>query len=181
MKDRITLSSEQIKCLNSGPRYEVFSALRLLEEASARDLAELTGRDAKSLYYHLRALEKAELVRQIEIRPTGRTKERVYAPTVRHVELNFELSDSHRADYLDKLMRLSMREARRSFDLPLTPEQRKQSTHLYRTLVRLSPKDLATFESMLTAAVDFAQQASNKDEGQRVSAIILVAPVGQSQ
>lgn len=51
-------------------------------ELTVRDLASELGVAANGLYYHLKMLEEAEMIQVAEVRPIGRTAERVY----RHVE-----------------------------------------------------------------------------------------------
>lgn len=57
-------------------RYRIFRALET--PRSMAELADEIGRPANRLYYHVRLLVEAGLVRQVGTRPSGRHTERVY-------------------------------------------------------------------------------------------------------
>ena len=79
----------QLKALASPARQEVIDLLARMGPASIADLGRLLQRPADGLYYHVRALERAGLVRQAGTRVRGGREEALFRsvhpePALRH-------------------------------------------------------------------------------------------------
>jgi DNA-binding transcriptional ArsR family regulator len=70
-------------------RYRVFRALET--PRSMAELAAEVGRPANRLYYHVRLLVEAGLVRQVGTRASGRHTERIFGRAARRVRITGEL------------------------------------------------------------------------------------------
>ncbi|MFT3880765.1 MAG: winged helix-turn-helix domain-containing protein [Gemmatales bacterium] len=68
---------QALKAVASPIRQELLSAVAE-GAASVRELSERLGRSRQALHFHISLLEKAGLVRMIEMRGVGRDQERVY-------------------------------------------------------------------------------------------------------
>ena len=72
-------SAPQIRALASTVRQELIDALQALGQASVPELAQQLARPADALYYHVRALQRVGLLRQVGSRQQGRHVEAVYS------------------------------------------------------------------------------------------------------
>ena len=86
---RTITSSSQLRALASPARQEILDLLARTGPASAADLGRLLQRPADGLYYHLRALERAGLVRTAGSRVRAGRSEALYRsahrePAIRH-------------------------------------------------------------------------------------------------
>lgn len=71
-------SSDRLRALTSPMRRAFVDTLSSIGPASVREIASRMGKSAATLYYHLRQLEDAGVVREIAERPTGKRPEKVY-------------------------------------------------------------------------------------------------------
>ena len=69
---------KQLNALVSAVRQEIADILGEMDTASVAEIASALGRPADALYFHLRALTRAGLVRQAGYRKRGRHKEALY-------------------------------------------------------------------------------------------------------
>ncbi|HEY5926410.1 MAG TPA: winged helix-turn-helix domain-containing protein [Kofleriaceae bacterium] len=88
-------------------------------EASVRELAVRLGRSRSALHYHAGVLERAGMIKSVEVRGTGRERETVYAHATDKVAVNArnrpaELEVAKRAGLA--LLRLTGRELVRALD-----------------------------------------------------------------
>ena len=70
-------------------RYRIFRALE--RPCSIAELSDEVGRPANRLYYHVRLLAEAGLVRQVGTRPKGRHTERIYGRAAARIRFTGEL------------------------------------------------------------------------------------------
>lgn len=75
----VVLSPAQARLLASPARLEIVEAFGALGRASARELAAHLGRSPGAVYHHVRALERAGLLREVARRAGSRRPEAVYA------------------------------------------------------------------------------------------------------
>ena len=98
---------KQLACLAAAARQEIFDVLEQRGTVSVAELAAVLGRPADGLYFHLRALTRAGLVRQAGHRTRSGRKETLYRTVKPEVQLAYaitamtgataqrELGDSH--------------------------------------------------------------------------------------
>src|SRR5579862_7479 len=81
------LTADQLRCLASPVRNDVFAALRAVGTGSAREIAARIGRSPESIHYHLKSLLTCGLIRVTEKRPAPKKPEAMYAPTFGKLKL----------------------------------------------------------------------------------------------
>lgn len=159
-RETTVLTTEQLRCLASPVRNEVYSTLRSLGRASVREIAESLGRKPASIHYHVGALETAGLIREVDRRAGPRRPEAIFESALAGAQLpntdNPEISKLVRGAVLARL-RQSMRQFERAAIEGRSPRA------IVSASLRLKPEDVATFEAMLEAAAQFAIQARSPE------------------
>ena len=77
----VLLDRRQVTALASPARLEIVEAMGVLGRVSARELAAHLGRSAGAVYHHVRTLEAAGLLEEVDRRPGPRRPENLYAVT----------------------------------------------------------------------------------------------------
>jgi DNA-binding transcriptional ArsR family regulator len=141
-------SEKQLAALTAATRQEVVDVLEQLGTVSVGELAAALGRPADALYFHLRALTRAGLVRRAGYRLRPRGKEALYCTVAPELELHYE---PHRASnrravsaIVSSMLRLATRDFRRAFrhDTVVVGGPRRELWG-WRKAGRLSPTGLA--------------------------------------
>jgi DNA-binding transcriptional ArsR family regulator len=83
-------SEEQLAALVAPARQEIVDVLAELGAVSVAELATALGRPADALYFHLRALTRAGLVRKAGYRSRPRGKEALYRAAAPDLQLHYE-------------------------------------------------------------------------------------------
>ena len=112
---------DQIAALESPVRQEVVDTIQATGPCSALEIAELMGRPADALYYHIRRLVAVGLLVPLEIRRRGRRDETVYDLAGHPLVLRYP---THRDPLTHPLTRLA-RSLLRTADRPC----RRHRTH----------------------------------------------------
>lgn len=114
---RSITSSTQLRALASPARQEILDILARTGPASAADLGRLLQRPADGLYYHLRALERAGLVRAGSRVRAGRS-ETVYRSAYREPALRHDASPGGNSTAVTaivaSMLRLGVRDFRKA-------------------------------------------------------------------
>ncbi len=101
---------EQLAAIASPARQEVLDAAQALGRCSIAEIAEVLGRPADGLYYHVKALAKVGLLLQVGERSAGRRTEAVYTTPGRRMRLKH---DGKRRDAVARVARSAFRLADR--------------------------------------------------------------------
>lgn len=102
-----------IEALASPHRLEIVAALGEAEQASIAALARRLGRTPHSLYYHVKLLERAGVVRIADTQRRGRRDERIWTLAGERIQLNATRSPASLAKAskaIDAMLRLTSRE-----------------------------------------------------------------------
>src|SRR4051812_28092657 len=83
----IILNADQLACLASPVRNEVFMQLRTIGKASVGDIAKVLGKSPEAVHYHVKALVAAGLAREAFRRPGVKKPEFVYEPVGKRLKL----------------------------------------------------------------------------------------------
>jgi predicted transcriptional regulator len=83
-------SEEQLAALGSAARQEIADVLAEMGTVSVAAIAATLGRPADALYFHLRALKKAGLVRQVGYRSRAGRKEALFRTVAPELWLRYE-------------------------------------------------------------------------------------------
>jgi DNA-binding transcriptional ArsR family regulator len=112
-------SEKQLAALTAAARQEVVDMLERLGTVSVGELAAALGRPADALYFHLRALTRAGLVRSAGYRSRPRGKEALYRTVAQELKLHYE---PHRASnrkavsaIVSSMLRLTTRDFKNAF------------------------------------------------------------------
>lgn len=112
-------SEKQLAALTAATRQELVDVLERLGTVSVRELAAALGRPADALYFHLRALTRAGLVRRAGYRSQPRGKEALYRTVAPELQLQYE---PHKAPnrkavsaIVSSMLRLAIRDFRDAF------------------------------------------------------------------
>lgn len=110
--------SAPLRALASPVRQELLDLLARSGPASVADLGRLLGRPADGLYYHLRALERAGLVRSADSRGRAGRSETVYRSTLREPAVRHDPSPGGNSPLVTaivaSMLRLGARDFRRA-------------------------------------------------------------------
>lgn len=176
------LDEDQLRCLSSPPRLEVFSTLIRLGRASVAEVARTVARPPDALYYHIRQLLVCGLLRPAGQRPATTRPEQLYEPVAHLVRTD---PDNDSKEYLEarKAFTASMLRAARHRlhdyldQLTGDPRASRRRPQLHSLLVRLDERDADEFLSRLESAFSFARDRSLDDGGEFYSLLGLATPV----
>ena len=111
---------KQLAALAAAARQEIVDVLAEMGTVSVAEIAATLGRRADGLYFHLRALQSAGLVKQAGYRSRGGRKEALFRTIASHLELHYEpASETNRRGVIavvNSMLRLSSRDFRRAFE-----------------------------------------------------------------
>ena len=180
--DVLLLDGEQLKCLSSPTRMEIFGSFVRLGRASVAEVARSVGRPPDALYYHLRQLIAHGLVKPAGQRPATTRPEELFEP-VAHLIRTDDRNDS--PQYLDARKAFTgslLRAARRRLHDRLDQLGREGAAssrrpRVHSLLVRLDPKDADEFLNRLEDAFAFARNRSRDRGGELYSLLGLATPV----
>jgi predicted ArsR family transcriptional regulator len=86
----VVRAEKQLSVLASAARQEIVDVLVEIGPASVAQIAATVGRPADALYFHLRALKRAGLVKQDGYRALGGRRELLYRTVARQLALHYE-------------------------------------------------------------------------------------------
>src|SRR5947209_5304315 len=163
---QITLNADQLACLASPARNEVFMQLRTMGQGSAREIGRALGKKPEAIHYHLKALVGAALARVAYRRPAPKKPESVYEPIGKSLRLPPANSGPAIAALARKAVRAGFGATVRGY---LRAAERAEGDaivrsrmHLIRANLRLSEEDAKPFTGMIEADSEFA--CSHRDD-----------------
>jgi predicted transcriptional regulator len=140
-------SQKQLAALASAARQEVVDVLAEMGTVSVAELAATLGRPADALYFHLRALTKAGLVRQAGYRSRGGRKEALFRTVAPDLWLHYEpRSETNRravTAIVGSMLRLGIRDFRRAFQSDVIVSGAQRELWALRKTGRLSLAQIA--------------------------------------
>ncbi len=139
-------------------RYRIFRALE--EPTTIAELAGELGKPANRLYYHVRLLAEAGLVRQVGTRARGRHTERVFGRAAERVRLTGDLTPGAGGGLLGAIAQ-ELDDA-----IQHAPAEAREGTVSYH-VVRLTPERARELERRLSEVVDEFEGEVRKDPGTR--------------
>ena len=172
--------SKQLACLAAAARQEVFDVLEQMGAVSAADLAAVLGRPADGLYFHLRALERAGLVRSVARRTRSGRPEAVYRTVKPRVQLEYEPHDAANrrgvSAVVASMLRLANRDFRRSLERgEVVVSGPERELWAWRKVGRLSRAELARLNRRMQ---DMANAVSApRGEGRLYAVTVILTPL----
>lgn len=146
--------------------------------ASVRELAARLGRTRSSLHYHAGVLERAGMIKSVEVRGTGRERETVYAAgdalAVNARNKPAELDVARRAG--QALLRLTGREMARALeDTPRTGGAVPRALFAARGKARLTRTQLARVNALIEELLGlFAEAPAEPGQASELHALTVV-------
>jgi DNA-binding transcriptional ArsR family regulator len=174
------LSQSQLENLTSPVRLAIAQRLEIDKEATARELALRMGRPVTSLYHHLKALERAGVLRVVDERKSGRRPEAVYALVAPYLS-TAEAVKTRRGKNTYGRAAVRVAEAgARAFSAAMARgaprfEGESRNAMVRYFVLRADAKRLARLNALLDALEDAALRPS--DEGEAVHLTILLSPL----
>jgi predicted ArsR family transcriptional regulator len=171
------LTEQQLKCLTSAPRQRVYEAIRSREGASATDVGMLLGMSSESVIFHLKQLQKVDLIVAIGSRPTGRRPSCTFAAVHPRVVID---RNSSSYDNVRRTTVATIRESQRQFlassDFAEQDTTTRESLLILRTQFRLNSEAQAKVKQLILEAVEFAKK-NESPEGQMMGFLALHYPI----
>lgn len=100
MKDvKVISNAEAIKALSDSFRLKILKILQIEGKASATHIAEEMGESASKISYHLKILEKHDIIELEETKIKGNIVEKIYKPAAK--EFKLELKTKEEKEVLD--------------------------------------------------------------------------------
>ena len=175
-------SPRQLQVLRTPTRHRVLDAVLGLGRCSVAEIAEQLDWKAESLYYHVKALVDAGLVRCVEQRSTGGRREKVYEAIAADIVLD---SSNRSKEYLTAVRdvyRAALRETERELENALEREREghgpRKNTMLQRFTVGLSGADLRRLRAMLDEVGSFTAEHENPAASGMVALTIVLSKKG---
>lgn len=172
---------QALKAISSPIRQELLSALAE-GAASVRELSERLGRSRQALHFHIGLLEKAGLVRTLEMRGEGRDKERVYSlhhplSVLKQADLN-QRERQQAGKAATAMLRLTQRELTRA----ITSDRSEPNCSVaIRAKARLNDAAQAEVRKLIMQIVDLFRQAKGKNpDCPFFAATLVLTPSPQS-
>jgi predicted ArsR family transcriptional regulator len=171
------LTEPQLKCLTSAPRQRVYEAIRSREGASATDVGMVLGMSSESVIFHLKQLQKVDLIVAVGSRPTGRRPSCTFAAVHERVVID---RNSSSYDNVRRTTAATIRESHRQFlassDFAEQDTITRDSLLILRTQFRLNPETQAKVKQLILEAVEFAKKNQSPD-GQMMGFLNLYYPI----
>jgi hypothetical protein len=176
----------QRTALASPLRLEILGLFTEGEPMAISDMAELMGRPAGSLYYHVGLLGKAGLLQRSGTRPKGKRFEALFYPTASCLDLEAEKGGPS-AELALKTMSSAFRLAERDLEASFrrtdcVTEGPGRNALAYRMHLRASPKVLAGINKHLEAIEELLKKETSRSQGpspddQHVSLTLALLPL----
>ncbi len=174
------LSVDQLRCLVSPVRADLFEALRLAGKASIAELAETLERSPHSLYYHVRLMVKNDLFKVVYTRRVVARDEAVYEVVASRLGFMRGSQSPIYREQIIKALRLSLRKAEREHKAAQSAAAAgnldDEEIRMLRLQVRLSGPDAETLRRKLTELGLWARERE-EDSGDLYSLTGLITPV----
>jgi DNA-binding transcriptional ArsR family regulator len=179
---RAITDPEQIRLLSSPVRQEMVDTLAALGgEASAAAVAEQLGRPADGLYYHLRALVRGGLVREVTD-AGGERRYRLAGESDAPLRLAYDVGANGNAKELRVFTRGLLQIAGRDFDEALQTDGvvvdgERRELWASRNKGWLSPDDLSEVNALLERLSVLTSQSRAPGRERLMSCAFVLAPV----
>ena len=170
-------SPQQLRALRTPTRHRVLGAVLGLGRCSVAEIAKRLDWKAESLYYHVRALVEAGLIRRVEQRPTGHRNETVYEAVASEIVLDQSNRSEEYLRAVRDVYRAALRATERDLESALESERKgkgpRLNTMLQRFTVRLSVADLRQLRAMLAEIGNFIAEHENPAASKEVAVTMV--------
>lgn len=176
MKSRLVRRLPQLAALAAAARQEIVDVLEQMGTVSVAELAGALDRPADALYFHLRALVRAGLVRNAGSRARSGGHEVLYRTAKPALQLRYEPRDAGNRRAVSRIvasmLRLANRDFQRSFHHgQIVVSGAHRELWAWRKVGRLSPEQLARLNQRVQS---LAENVSATRRDGRLYAVTLV-------
>ncbi len=166
-KELLIQKPQQVRALASPVRQSIVNALKRLGRASIRDIAGELGRVPATLYYHVKQLEQAKLVQEVEVRETARRPEVVYALVADRLRLKRHAGSKAWERELQRLVRSHMRSMERALLRNLIGVEQNTTgnaplSQFRSQRARINKADRRALQTRLEELMDFLEKAAER-------------------
>ncbi len=172
---------EAIACLTSPLRQRILDRLEAIGPASAAELATSLRLAPDRLYYHLKLLQKVDLITLAGTRGSGASQQVLYDLSAQDWHLAYQPVEPKRAAAFNKLTAAMLRQARRDFEEGWEhPHVRglgeQRNLWSLRLEAHLDEEELADLNGHLQAIVDLLRKPQRGGDGTHVALTWVLAP-----
>lgn len=172
----------QIRALVSPVRQEIADALHSAGPLSISQLANMLGRPADALYFHIRLMERVGLLSRVGEVPTGRRAGALYDVIARPLRIYYDTARPTVGRAIIKvsgsMMRLAHRDFARAFkDGLVKPEGEHRNTWSGRAKGWVTPDELAEINRCWKRVLGILQDARPREGAQLHAATFVMTPV----
>lgn len=172
----------QVRALASPVAHQIVSVMERTRRCTVAELAEHTGVEAGSLYYHVRKLRKAGVLLEHDKRSTGGRKEVVYELAGSEVVFDPSARGPGFLKELGRTIRTRLRYVERALvdalgRLGTIRQGRGQNHSLHQHHARLGASDRAELYRRIEALEAFLVEHDDPAQAEFISVTIAVAPV----
>jgi AcrR family transcriptional regulator len=175
-----TIESETAMRLLASPvRMDVLQAFSTSTRLTVREIAQRLGKSRGSLYYHVRELQAAGVLREVDRRLVSRRYESVYEIVSDVLSVAAEASGSD-AEGAIKLVWSTLRRAAREFESAMRDgrlESAGEAPVGQHLRAWLTAKDRAKVQAHLAKIQEICLAASAKEDGELYSLTTLLVPL----
>lgn len=177
-------TTRKVRALASPLRRRFVDVLSGCGPASVREVAAEMHRPPATLYYHLRQLEDAGLVRAVGERATGKRPETLYSVVSDHYRISTSSEDESWQTELERYVRVHLRDVERAIAHYVeAPEFERESPapqmHFRSVQLRMSEEDRREFAARLEGLTSFLIEADGRaaESDPTLSIAIAMAPL----
>ena len=157
--DVLELTNAQAACLSSPIRSRIFATIHEFAPVSAGEVTKVLGAKEKLVYYHVKLLLEAGLIRQCGERAGKTKKEAVYEPISKRFRWACDPKDPEAAEIDRKRFRINLNNLIRDRERMVSENGRQAAMQALRC--RLSPEDHA---ELLRRMKELSAWASSRDQ-----------------
>ena len=170
----------QLKALTAAARQEVVDVLEQMGTISVAQLAAALGRPADALYFHLRALVRAGLVRHAGYRASSRRREALYRTVKPELQLGYQPRNAGNRRQVSaivaSMLRLANRDFRRSFQGGrVVVSGAHRELWAWRKVGRLSHATLAQLNHRIQQLAD--KVSASRGRGRLYGVTVILTPL----
>ncbi len=171
----------QVRAIASPVRQEILDAVEAAGPSTIAEIAVALARRPDGLYFHIRALEKARLLRRVGTRGEGRSEAAVFDVPARPVRIDYATPRGRAARLgpaLDALLRLARRDTRRALACPnAVAHGPRRDLWVARVRGRVTPEELARVNALLEECSSILRESRAGADGRPVALAFALTPL----
>lgn len=181
-KSILLTKRSELKLLAKPAIIEIIECIQVDGPATVKSIGRRIGRPPKSIYYHLRKLVQAGLLKPVALQLSGRRSEKIYDVSADRYSTNdASMSPQMRVDIqkaLASVLRITHRDYSRSLGQSVAVTKGKGRTLMgIRRKVWLDQKSLAEVNGLINQIDDLLRKNSTMGKGKRIALTMVMTPL----